>query len=117
MKLLLTSLLLTSGANAFLAPSSMKRTSIAVQGGFSWEDTSEHPMGEWQYRPWSGITEENFYPQSQAGNRMFFFPPPAATVGEAAPEGGVASLPPSAPAQAMPEQEQAMPVPNMPANV
>ena len=71
MKFLLTSLFLASGANAFAPSSSIMKSQFSLQmSKLSWEDNSDHPNGEWQYRPWSGITQEDFYPMSQAGNAM-----------------------------------------------
>lgn len=62
---------------------------------------------QWYYKPWGGITEDTFYPQSHAGNRMFFFPLPSETVGAFSNEG------PSSTAPSLPEGADAAPMPEM----
>jgi hypothetical protein len=110
MKYLLTALVLASGANAFVPSSTLNKASTAMY--VSW-DTSGQTFADdkWYYKPWGGITEDTFYPQSQAGNRMCFFPPPTQTVGAASSEGPAAAAAPP-----LPEATAAAPMPEMDAS-
>mmetsp|Transcript_42593 Transcript_42593/g.103019 ORF Transcript_42593/g.103019 Transcript_42593/m.103019 type:complete len:119 (-) Transcript_42593:706-1062(-) len=100
-------LALATSASAFAPTSSMKKATALNVGEISWEGVGyEFEDDKWYYQPWSGIGEKQFYPQSHAGNRMPFFPPPTETVGEAPPAPEVAPaapLPEAVPATPMPE--------------
>ena len=104
-------LALASSAASFAPISSMTRATALNVGEISWEAVGEEFSDDkWYYQPWSGIGEQQFYPQSHAGNRMPFFPPPTKTVGKAAaptptPEAAPAAapLPEAVPATPMPE--------------
>jgi hypothetical protein len=115
MKYLLTALVLASGANGFVPSSSLNKASTAMYvGEVSWDRSGQaFADDKWYYKPWGGITEETFYPQSQAGNRMCFFPPPIETVGVASGEGPV---PAAAAAPPLPEAAAAAPMPEMDAS-
>jgi hypothetical protein len=78
------------------------KSSTALNGGpTSWEEVgNEFADDKWYYQPWSGIGETEFYPQSHAGNRMFFFPSPTETVGA---EQEAAAPPPPEKAAPMPD--------------
>ncbi|CAJ1951688.1 unnamed protein product [Cylindrotheca closterium] len=103
-------LALASGASAFAPNSSMKKATALKVGEISWEAVGEEFSDDhWYYQPWSGIGEQQFYPQSHAGNRMpSFFPAPTKTVGEAPPP--TTTTPPEA-APELPESVPATPMP------
>jgi hypothetical protein len=115
MKFLLTALVLASGANAFVPSSSLNKASTAMYVGEVSRDRPGQVLADdhWYYKPWGGITEETFYPQSQAGNRMCSFPPPTETVGVAS---GESTVPAAAVAPPLPEAAAAAPMPEMDAS-
>ena len=80
-------LALASSASAFSPAASAKKATSLNVGPLDWETVGyEFADDKWQYRPWSGIGETEFYPMSHAGNRMHtFFPPPTQTLGAKPP--------------------------------
>eukprot|EP00980_Cylindrotheca_fusiformis_P002867 scaffold674_cov126-Cylindrotheca_fusiformis.AAC.6 len=106
MKYLLPVLAAVTSTHGFAPASSLSKVQSTLGAA-----RGPYDNGQWYWDPWGGITEETFYPQSQAGNRMFFFPSPKETVGAASREGSGAppkapSLPQGADAAAMPEMDR-----------
>ena len=101
----------TGVTDSFMIKQSVKRAaSTKLNGRFTREELAVDESDPWYYQAWGGISQADFYPSYQAANRLIKSSPSTPpAVAAAAEDTSTAPVPP--PLEAMPEESQAISIP------